>query len=90
MTGKTSPHHIEQRKETNDALKGKWMLQCLRMMRWFFHPVWLSMSPRFSVACFLHSQRNITLDPTLAMYYHAVPLVSSRWHCMYGKCNVAL
>ena len=24
------------------------------------------------------------------MYYHAVPLSSSRWHCMYGKCNVAL
>lgn len=24
------------------------------------------------------------------MYYHAVPLISSRWHCMYGKCNVAL
>lgn len=49
----------------------------LRLMLWFFHPVWLSMSPPlpFSVACFLHRQRNITLDPTLAMYYHAVPLV---------------
>lgn len=44
----------------------------------------------FSVACFLYSQQNVTVEPTLAMYYHAVPLISSRWQCMYGICNVAL
>lgn len=44
----------------------------------------------FSVACLLHSQQNITLDSTVAMYYLAVCLVSSRWHCTYGRCDVAL
>ena len=44
----------------------------------------------FLLVCFLICQQNTTLDPTLAMYYHAVPLISSRWHCIYSRCNVAL
>ena len=79
-----------QKKKSINCSRRKIDTAFLRMTLWLFHPVWRSMSPPFSVARFLHSQRNITLDPALVTYYHAVPLVSSRWHCIYTRCDVAL
>lgn len=92
-SGSSSPSHRTQKKNKTrkirpGVLKGKWILN-LRMTPWFFHPVWLSTSPHFSVACSVHSQRRLD-PPTLDMYYLAVPLVSARWHRIYGRCNVAL
>lgn len=88
-SGKLSIITQKQNKKTNPVRKGKriphvseWRYRSFILFGFQCHP--------FSVACLLHSQQNITLDSTVAMYYLAVCLVSSRWHCTYGRCDVAL
>lgn len=61
----------------------------LRMMLFFIYPAWLSLSTLFinSLLSPLSTKSTVTLDPTLAMSHHAVPLISTRWWCIYDRCS---